>query len=392
MKIAIFSDTYPPEINGVATSARNLFRTFKAHGEQIIVVGTNPYNDELSFNDDVLRVPGLKMKHLYGYRAAGLYNANAMKIIRDFKPDVVHIQTDGGIGQFGFIAASQLHAATVYTFHTMMEDYTYYASHGIFFDRAAKGIVRTYIRYKSKAADEFITPSEKIREYMRSIGVDAYINVIPTGIDFSAFKKENINPEKVASLKAKWHLSDDTFVILSLGRVAKEKSIDVCLKGYAQFLKTNSQRKTLFVVVGGGPALKELQDLAKTLKISDNVIFLGPVNPDDVPLYYQLGDCFVSASITETQGLTFMEAMASSILLLARYDDSLLGTIKDGENGFFFLNENDFSGKLSSLIAIPPAKAKSVKENALRAIEPYSLDKFYVRVKEVYQRAIKKNW
>lgn len=332
------------------------------------------------------------MKKLYGYRVAGLYNKDAMKIIREFQPEVIHIQTDAGVGQFGFIASNLLHCASVYTFHTMMEDYTYYATRGFILDRAAKGLVRGYVRYKSRSADEFITPSEKIKEYMRSIGVDAYMNVIPTGIDFSAFKKENINQDVVNSLKRKYGIGKDNYVILSLGRVAKEKSIDVCLRGYAKFLKDNPDSKTIFLVVGGGPALKELQELSHSLGINEKVVFAGPVNPDDVPYYYQLGNCFVSASITETQGLTFMEAMASSLVLLARYDDTLLGTIKDGENGYFFLDEDDFGKKLEGIIALSPTKSKSIKENAIKGLEPYSLERFYESVHEVYERAIKKNW
>jgi Glycosyltransferase len=391
MRIAIFTDTYPPEINGVATSCRNLYHTLSAHGDSVLVVATNPYNNELSFYGDILRLPGIDMKHLYDYRWASVYNADAMKLIKEFNPEVIHIQTDGGVGQFGFIAANILHVATVYTFHTMMEDYTYYATRG-YFDRAAKSIVRTYVRYKSRRADEFITPSIKIQEYMRNIGVDAYMNVIPTGIDFSAFKKENIDAKKVKDLRAKYGLSPDTYVILSLGRVAKEKSIDICLEGYANFLKSHPKKKTKFVVVGGGPALKELQELSGKLGLGDSVVFIGPVNPDTVPLYYALGDLFVSASITETQGLTFMEAMASSLLLFARYDESLVGTIKDGEDGFFFLDAEDMGKKLPGILALSQTKQNAIRASALKAIEPYSLDKFYTRVHEVYERAIKKNW
>jgi 1,2-diacylglycerol 3-alpha-glucosyltransferase len=392
MKAAIFSDTYPPEINGVATSARNLYRTFVNHGDKMLVVTTNHYNNEITQEGDILRIPGIEMKRLYGYRLAGFYNSGAMKIIRDFAPDVIHIQTDGGVGQFGFIAANMIHASTVYTFHTMMEDYTYYATRGFILDRVAKGIVRGYVRYKSRTADEFITPSEKIREYMRNIGVDAYMNVIPTGIDFSAFSPMNIDQNKVSALRKKYGLSPDTYVILSLGRVAKEKSIDLCLRGYAKYLKGKPAKKTLFLIVGGGPALADLKELTHSLGIADNVTFVGPVNPDDVPLYYALGNAFVSASITETQGLTFMEAMASSLILLVRYDDSLLGTIKDGENGFFFLDEDDLANKLPGIIALNAAKAKVVKDNAMKGLEPYSLERFYTSVHEVYERAIKKNW
>jgi 1,2-diacylglycerol 3-alpha-glucosyltransferase len=141
------------------------------------------------------------MKHLYDYRWASVYNADAMKLIKEFAPEVIHIQTDGGVGQFGFIAANILHVATVYTFHTMMEDYTYYATRG-YFDRAAKSIVRTYVRYKSRRADEFITPSIKIQEYMRNIGVDAYMNVIPTGIDFHRVQKRKYRPKQGQSAQS----------------------------------------------------------------------------------------------------------------------------------------------------------------------------------------------
>jgi 1,2-diacylglycerol 3-alpha-glucosyltransferase len=391
MNIAIFTDTYPPEINGVATSCRNLYRTIKAHGDECLVVTTNPYGAELTQEGDVLRVQGIELKHLYGYRLANIYNGAAMKIVAAFKPNVIHIQTDGGVGQFGFIAASRLRAATVYTFHTMMEDYTYYATHG-YFDRLAKGVVRSYVRHKSKAADEFITPSDKIKAYMRSIGVDAYINVVPTGIDFAAFEKKNIDKAKVQDLRKRFGLTPDLFVILSLGRVAKEKSIDLCLRGYAKYLKAGPTAHTRFLIVGGGPAIPELERLAKDLGIAESVIFAGPVNPDAVPNYYQLGDLFVSASITETQGLTFMEAMASSVPLFARYDDSLLGTIKDGENGFFFIDEDDFAAKLPSIIGLSPVQRKELTGRALRGLEPYSLERFYESVHEVYERAIKKNW
>lgn len=391
MKIVIFTDTYPPEINGVATSCRNLYRTLTEHGQQVKVVTTNPWNEELFEDGDIIRLPGIEMKKLYGYRAASPFNAHAMRMIEEFKPDVIHSQHDAGVGQFGFIAAARLKVPVVYTFHTMYEDYTYYATKG-FFDRAAKGIVRKYIHYKSKTADEFICPSNKIKEYMRSIGIDSHVSVIPTGIDFSAFDKRKVDKKLVASIKKQYGIPEDVYVILSLGRVAKEKSIDICLRGYAKFLETKPSKDTRFVIVGGGPALNELKKLSSSLGIEDKVVFVGPVNPDTVPIYYQLGDCFVSASITETQGLTFMEAMASSVILMARYDDTLTGTIKDGSNGFFFLDEDDFAKKLPAIVSMPPARQKAIKEEALRSIEPYSLERFYKNVMGVYERAIKKNW
>ncbi len=391
MRIVIFSDTFPPEINGVATSCRNLMDTLLAHGQEVITVTTNPFSNQFSFIDGIIRVPGIEMKKLYGYRAAGFYSQKAMAIIRKFRPDICHIQHDAGIGQFGYIVSDILHVPSVTTFHTAYEDYTYYATKG-HFDRFAKNAVRVYFRFISRRADELVTPSEKTKEYMRSIGVDKYISVVPTGIDFSAFDRNNIDRAEVEKIRDSLQLPRDKKLLIFLGRVAKEKSIDVLLRGYANYVKRNPDNATHFLVVGGGPALEDLKALAAELGISDEVTFAGPVKPDRVPLYYALADIFLSASITETQGLTFMEAMASRLVLLIRYDDALAKTVSDGESGFFFQGEEDFAVKLEGLLALSGPTLEGILDKAGESLEPYSLDRFASSIMEVYGRAIRKNW
>lgn len=391
MKVALFSDTYPPEINGVATSCRTLHNSLLKHGHECLVVTTNPYGFELALDHDVMRLPGIRLRHLYDYRMAWVYNSGAMRIVREFQPDLIHIQTDYGIGQFGYIAANKLKIPTVYTYHTMLEDYTYYVTKGVF-DRAAKGILRMYMLHRAHTADEFIAPAEKTKEYMRSVMVDKYVSVIPTGIDFQAFAADNNPPEIIASIKKKYGLNDDEFVFVSLGRVAKEKSIDVLLRGYAIFKNEHPELKTKFVIVGGGPALNELKELSQTLKIDDSVVFVGPINPDEIHYYYYLGDIFINASVTETQGLTFMEALAASRILLVRYDDSLRGLIKERKNGFFFLDENDLAKKLLYVMSLSSEMKKEIRMNGLESIEPYSLERFYENIIRVYKRALRNKW
>ena len=126
--------------------------------------------------------------------------------------------------------------------------------------------------------------------------------------------------------------------------------------------------------------------------LKGSVGFAGPVKPDRVPLYYALGDFFLSASVTETQGLTFMEAMAAHLVLFIRYDQALATTISDGESGFFFQDEFDFSHKLEGLLALPTPILDGVKEKALSSLAPYSLDRFAESIMEVYGRAIRKHW
>lgn len=391
MRIAMFSDTFPPEINGVATSCYNLMKTLENSGHEVISVTTNPFSNQFSYIDHIIRIPGLEMKKLYGYRAAGFYSPKAMEILRAFRPDICHIQHDAGIGQFGYIVAKRLNVPSVTTFHTAYEDYTHYATKG-YFDRFAKNAVRVYFRFISRRADELVTPSEKTKEYMRSIGVDKYISVVPTGIDFSAFYRKNIPEEKLIEAREKLNLPKGKKVLLFLGRVAPEKSIDVLLRGYANFVKEHKNHNTVFLLVGGGPSLNDLKTLAKELRIEDHVIFAGPVPPKRVPIYYNLADIFLSASITETQGLTFMEAMASRLILLIRYDDALADTVHDGKDGFFFIDENDFSEKLFTLLGLDEPTLEGIRKNADEAIEVYSMENFAKNILKVYERAIKKNW
>lgn len=392
MKVAIFSDTYLPEINGVATSVYTLKNALTRHGHDALVVTTNPFSKEVITEDGLIRIPGINLKHLYGYRLGPFYNKTAADAIKEFAPDIVHCNHDGPIGQFGFFMASSLDLPVVYTYHTMYEDYTYYVTRGFLFDRFVKGIVRAYTRLKSHQVEGLIAPSSKVKDYLRSIGIDDYVSVVPTGIDFARFKKENVDQKELSALRASLGIQESTKVVLSLGRIAKEKSIDVCLRGYARYLKDNPESDSLFLLVGKGPQEEELCQLACTLNLGSHFLFAGAAEPTKVPLYYQLGDVFVSASVTETQGLTFMEAMAAHLLVLARYDDNLAGTIVDGKNGFFFLDEEHFASLLPHLFSFDESKKEEIYQNADLSLEPYSLDNFCQNAMEVYTRAMRKAW
>lgn len=391
MNVVIFCDTYVPEINGVATSIFYLHQTLVEHGHKCLVVTTNSYTDKVMVDGDAIRIPGIRLKRLYGYTIARFYNDKVFEMVRDFKPDLIHLNHDGPIGQFGSICASRLNVATCYTFHTMYEDYSYYVTKG-HFDRLARAIIQAYTRLKLNTNNESIAPSLKSKEYLRSAGNDGYINVMPTGIDFRVFDRKKEDKEATAKLKKELGIDPDDFVLLSLGRVAKEKSIDVCQRGFAAYLKAHPEAKMKMVIVGSGPDINFYKDLASSLGVADKTVFVGAVPPDQTYKYYWLGDCFVSASLSETQGLTFMEAMASSLRVMARYDDNLAGTIIDGKSGFFFYDEDDFVPVLDKVYKQSETDKKKMIEESLKAIEPYSLEAFYNNAMRIYERAIRKSW
>ena len=199
-----------------------------------------------------------------------------------------------------------------------------------------------------------------------------------------------MDAKRSEEFKKEHGIDKDTFVFLLLGRIAKEKSMDVSLKGYAKFLKVHPEIKSKMIVVGGGPQRPELDLLVEQLNIKDHVDFIGPVKASEVPFYYHLADIYTSASLTETQGLTFMEAMASGDIVLARMDDNLSGTIIDGETGFFFINEDNFVEKAYRILMLNKEEKEQIKKNSLKIVEKYSIEKFYENIMEVYYRALRK--
>lgn len=381
MNIVLFADTYPPEINGVAVSVFNHAKVLRTHGHRVYVVTTNPFSKQVTCEEDILRIPGQKVKQLYGYIVAPMYSKKAYTIIRQWDIDVIHVHTEYGIGNFGRTVAKNLKKPLVYTYHTMYEDYTYYL--GIF-----KGLADLFVKGLSKRfamrCDGFISPSEKTKQAMIRYGMKRPIDVIPTGIDFSKFKEENLDSKKRESIRSQFQLANKK-VILSLGRVAKEKSIDLIIRSFAQ-LAHNIRESSVLLIVGGGPALDSLKALARHLKIDQDVRFTGPVPSTEVQYYYHLADVFANASLTETQGLTYMEAMASSTLVLARYDDNIKDLILPRKTGFIFKDEDTFSKELEFILSLTPIEKKRIVDEAKLVVNHYSIELFYERLMAVYQR------
>lgn len=391
MRVAIFTDTYPPFVNGVSTSCFNLANALTARGDEVLVVAPRSTDGKLEQIGNILYIPGVALKKYYGYRLTNMFANEPAKIIARFKPDIIHVQTDFTIGVLARRIAKRYHIPIVYTYHTAYEDYTYYVVRGIM-DRFAKRMLRVYTKSLANRMTEFITPSEKTKEYMRFVGADVYINVIPTGIDFSIFKKDKVDLQKAEAFKKEHHITSETKVFLILGRLAKEKSMDVSLRDIAAYHNKHPNVDIKVLIVGDGPAREELTLLCDELNINDIVIFVGQVSGLEVPFYYNLADIYTSASITETQGLTFMEAMAAGNIVLARFDSNLTGTIINGKTGFFFTDDNSFVSQVEKIFALSKEEKETIINEAYQTVDIYSIDKFYDNIMRVYKRAIRKQW
>lgn len=386
MRVALFSDTFPPDINGVATSVGLLYKTLKDNGDDVLVITSNSIDNKSSYDGDLIRLKGIRFKRLYNYVIPLHIPRKYKKIIKDFKPDVCHMHTDGPMGQYGWLLAKRYKSKPIYTYHTDIEDYTHYVTGGWFFDKTAKAIVRAYVRHKCNKSKGLIVPSEKTKAYLSNLKIKNDINIVPTGIDFSQFKETD--EDKTNALRKELGINEDDYVVLYLGRLAKEKTIDFIIEAFDKYLDKYPNENIKLVIAGGGPDLKRLMAIAKSLNIEDKVRFSGSIPPSETPYYYHLGDCFVSASITETQGLTYMEALGASLPLIARYDESIKDLIHDGEDGFIYKEQEELVDIIHKVKNLDEKERENIIENGYKSLEPYSLETFYSSISEVYKKAI----
>ena len=384
MRIAIFTDTYYPDINGVVSSVGILRQELIHNGHQVLIVTTIPPKDiHVDEDPSILRMKGHVLKRIYGYRMAGIYNRQYYHQIEAFHPDIIHTQTEYGVGIFGRLCAYYLNVPTVYTFHTNIYDYTYYVTKGLQpLDWLAKQIVKILMKVYTNHCLSLIVPSEKTASMMKSIGIKKQINIVPTGLYLDRFI--SYDAHHTDKIRQEYHLND-SFNLIYLGRIASEKSLDFIIQAMPRIIEKNQNIKLL--VVGDGPAKEEMICLTQSLHMEDHIIFTGAKPADCISDYYHAGDVFVSASLTETQGLTFIEAMASSLPVLARYDSNLDPVIIEGHNGFFFYEQEDY---IQKVLMLSQKNLVPYKEYAVKHAQHFDSHTFYQGVMQVYQETITK--
>ena len=386
MRIGLFTDTYPPHINGVATSVSMLETALRKKGHTVYIITVNPDNLSYNFdNDKIIRIPGIPTG-IYDYRLSGIYPIKAANKIRQLNLDIIHSHTEFGIGLFARIMAKQLDIPLVHTYHTMYEDYVHYITKG-YFDKSSKKLVEHLIKfYCDKTTTELIVPTKKTYDlFKEKYKFDRNVHIIPTGIEIERFYKEKVNIDKVSVLKQKLNISDNDFIILFVGRIATEKSIDFLIKNHVNLVKKNKNCK--LIIVGSGPDLEDLENLSKKLKMEDNIIFTGKVPWNEVSLYYNLASAFTTASHTETQGLTVIEAMAASLPVVALDDEAFNTTVINDLNGYLFKDKKEYCKYMEKLMNDKDLCEKMGNQARINS-NPYSSKYYAEKVLDVYYEAL----
>lgn len=375
MNIGIFTDTYFPQVSGVATSIQTLKEQLENKGHSVyIFTTTDPRVPEDAVEPNVFRFGSVAFVSFKDRRIAvrGLFQA--LEVAKNLKLDIVHTQTEFSIGYIGKFVARSLHIPTVHTYHTMYEDYLHYVMNGhLLKPYHVRQMTRAFLHHDAGV----IAPTDRVLETLAGYGVSSPIRVIATGVNLESFAKT-----PVRDVRAELGLSDVP-VLISLSRVAFEKRIDKVIDAMPRIIK--SVPDAVLLVVGDGPARASLEEQAETLDIADHVRFIGEVRHEEVPLYYHAADIFLSASDSEAQGLTYLEAMAAGTKVLAlsgEYTDTLLN---DPSLGRTFSTPSEMAAQAIDYCTHPEAYSENgAREAKLRNI---SAREFGERVLKMYNDA-----
>jgi 1,2-diacylglycerol 3-alpha-glucosyltransferase len=270
----------------------------------------------------------------------------------------------------------------------MYEDYIHYITKG-YFDKSSKKIVEYLtLFYCDKTANELIVPTKKTYDlFKEKYEVHKNVHIVPTGIEIDRFYEENVNKDKKKELQKLYNISKKDLTVIFVGRLAKEKNIEFLIRNHEELVKHNKNIKLL--IIGDGPDMQEYGELVKELNLQNNIILGGKVPYADIPSYYQLADIFVTASTTETQGLTVIEAMAGGITPVCIKDESFISVVFDGLNGRIFTNKEEYIKIMKELMDNPKELARLSKQARLNA-EGYSSKYYAERVLDVYKIAQEK--
>lgn len=379
MRVLITTDLYTPTINGVVTSVINLKNELTKLGNEVRIL-TLSQSSNSYVEGDVTYIGSRNTESIYpGARFALRFDNWHIEELIEWKPDIIHSQCELSTFRMARYIANALNIPIVHTYHTVYEDYTHYFSPN---KKLGKKIASLFTRRALSHVDCVIVPTEKVKSLLVGYGVDKEIHVIPTGIDLNKFSI-NLGLDERKKLMEEIGIPSNRHVLINVSRLAKEKNIEEILLFVSRLRDDN----IVLLIVGDGPHREYLESYRDRLGISDRIFFTGAVPPGDVPTYYKLGHVFVSASNSETQGLTYVEALASGIPALCREDPCIKGVVRDGFNGWQYRSFDDFKEKLYHIL--DKNSYRIFQKNArLGAWSDYSSEAFARKVEQVYKNTL----
>lgn len=387
MKILIATDTYHPSVNGAAYFTYRLANMLARKGHSVSVLCPSRSFKNTVSNDKGVMVYGIRSIHIpiyQDFRMSPLIISSKIirKAIEEISPDIIHIQNHFMIGKGAAMTAKKLGIPVIGTNHFMPENILHYFHLP---KMAEKWLQRFGWRQCIKVFEQLdyvTTPTETAAELLRQAGFSKKVAPISCGIDLERF-----NPSNNGSyLKEIYTIPINKPVLLYVGRMDKEKKIEVILRALPNILETVSVH---LVLAGIGQEKERLEVMTKKLGLQDSVSFVGFVPDKDLQNIYRIADIFVIAGIAELQSIVTMEAIASGLPVVAVSAMALPELVHDGENGYLFPEGNSQTLAQKAVMILSDQKLSAqMSKNGLEMIKNHEINKIIQRYESLYHEIL----
>ena len=380
MKIAYFTDSYYPMLNGVTVSIDYFTQELRKKKHTVYI-----FSPEIpGFTDsrkDVYRFSSFRMTNSEPQMRVPLVLPH--EIIRDISQmdfDIVHAHGNGFFSLLGYQVARLKGVPYVATFHTELTQYTHYFLQG----RVVKPkMMERILKVLGNLCDHVFTPSVKMKDALIGYGVKKPITVVPNFIHLTVFKEA----KSTGYLRKRFSIPQDSPIILTVGRMGIEKNFIFLLKAFEKLTQTD--KTAHLVLIGHGVEQEAFMELAEKLHLSGRVHFTGKIEGKDMPQMYKEADIFVFPSKTETQGMVVLEAAAAGLPIIVGTDKAYVGMVDDQENGFVLPYTYDaFVEGMLSLIENPELRKQFGKRSEEIAWERFQPDKIVDHLISLYATAV----
>jgi len=382
MHIANFTNTYLPVISGVVRSVRSFRDELTRQGHNVFIFAQEQV-DYVDKDPFIFRYSSLNLPTGVDIPAAIPISPFIDRLLPAINLDVIHTHHPFLLGQTAANKARELNLPLVFTFHTQYREYThYFPLSADTVQNFLKNAVDHWLQDFMRRCQHIIIPSESMRDTLvNEYGLKNNFTVIPTGIDLEAYR--TASGEKIRK-KRRW---EKDIVMISIGRLAPEKNWPLLLHAAALVLKEYPQFR--LVLIGDGPDRKNLEDLAQELGIQKRVTFTGSLSFTETPSYMKAANLFGFASITETQGLATLEAMAAGLPVVAVDASGTRDILKNGQQGYLVENDaNALAAGIKKLLSNPDRMQKFAAA-AYKKAQSFNIEKLTERLLDVYEQAIR---